>query len=134
MFVRSLAGDRGMIFPYDPPQDVAFWMKNTLIPLDMVFIRGDGTIVRITDCQAARRDAVAGRRADRRGAGNSRRPRGRARHQGRRRAWSGRTNPALRRRGVTRHRPRAMGFWSRTFTWWNGATWGTALWTRPLRR
>jgi NADH:ubiquinone oxidoreductase subunit len=23
-----------------------------------------------------------------------------------------------------------MGFWSRTFTWWNGATWGTALWTR----
>lgn len=23
-----------------------------------------------------------------------------------------------------------MGFWSKTFTWWNGATWGTALWTR----
>ena len=26
--------------------------------------------------------------------------------------------------------PAAMGFWSRTFTWWTGATWGTALWTR----
>src|SRR6059058_1190640 len=47
MFVRSLAGDRGMIFPYDPPQEVAFWMKNTLIPLDMVFIRSDRTIARI---------------------------------------------------------------------------------------
>jgi uncharacterized membrane protein (UPF0127 family) len=52
MFVKSLAGDRGMIFPYDPPQEVAFWMKNTLIPLDIVFIRSDGTIVRITKAQA----------------------------------------------------------------------------------
>src|SRR6476659_7298947 len=47
MFRKSLAPDRGMIFPYTPPQHVAFWMKNTLIPLDMVFIRKDGTIARI---------------------------------------------------------------------------------------
>ncbi|MEO8176888.1 MAG: DUF192 domain-containing protein [Sphingomicrobium sp.] len=44
---QQLAPDRGMIFPYDPPQPVAFWMKNTLIPLDMVFIRADGTIAHI---------------------------------------------------------------------------------------
>ena len=46
---NSLAPDRGMIFPYDPPQPVAFWMKNTLIPLDMVFISPGGKILRIED-------------------------------------------------------------------------------------
>ncbi len=46
---NSLAPDRGMIFPYDPPQPVAFWMKNTLIPLDLVFIAPGGKILRIEE-------------------------------------------------------------------------------------
>lgn len=51
MFRKSLAGDRGMIFPYAPPQQVAFWMKNTLLPLDIVYIRADGTIARIVNAE-----------------------------------------------------------------------------------
>ena len=44
MHRQSLAPDRGMIFPYDPPRPASFWMKNTLIPLDLIFVRADGTI------------------------------------------------------------------------------------------
>jgi uncharacterized membrane protein (UPF0127 family) len=47
MFVKHLAPDHGMIFPYDPPQPVAFWMHNTLIPLDIIYIRPDRTSARI---------------------------------------------------------------------------------------
>jgi len=49
MFRDSLAPDRGMIFPFATPRPASFWMKNTFIPLDMIFIRADGTIARIAD-------------------------------------------------------------------------------------
>jgi uncharacterized membrane protein (UPF0127 family) len=47
MHRQSLDADRGMLFPYDPPEATSFWMKNTLIPLDIIFIRPDGSIARI---------------------------------------------------------------------------------------
>jgi uncharacterized membrane protein (UPF0127 family) len=46
---QSLAPDRGMVFPYEPPQAVAFWMKNTFIPLDIIFIAPGGRILRIEE-------------------------------------------------------------------------------------
>jgi uncharacterized protein len=47
MFRRRLAADAGMLFLYDQPQIIRMWMKNTFIPLDMIFIGKDGRIVSI---------------------------------------------------------------------------------------
>jgi uncharacterized membrane protein (UPF0127 family) len=47
MFVRSLRPEQAMIFVYWSPQHVGMWMKNTLIPLDMLFVDGDGCVVKV---------------------------------------------------------------------------------------
>jgi uncharacterized membrane protein (UPF0127 family) len=49
MYRKKLAEGRGMLFDFHRDQDVSFWMQNTYIPLDMVFIRGDGRILRIEE-------------------------------------------------------------------------------------
>lgn len=47
MFRRSLDPDKGMLFPFPAERIASFWMENTYVSLDMIFIRGDGTIQRI---------------------------------------------------------------------------------------
>jgi len=49
MFRKKLPEGQGMLFDFHREQDVAFWMKNTYIPLDMIFIRGNGRILRIAE-------------------------------------------------------------------------------------
>ncbi|PRH84995.1 hypothetical protein C5L14_23875 [Labrys okinawensis] len=47
MFRRSLDADKGMLFPFPAERIASFWMENTYVSLDMIFIRSDGTIQRI---------------------------------------------------------------------------------------
>jgi uncharacterized membrane protein (UPF0127 family) len=47
MYRTSLADTKGMLFPHRQPAELSMWMRNTYIPLDMVFIRADGTVHRI---------------------------------------------------------------------------------------
>jgi len=49
MYRRELPEGRGMLFDFQRDQEVSFWMQNTYIPLDMIFIRGDGRILRIEE-------------------------------------------------------------------------------------
>src|SRR5688572_8429648 len=47
MYRTHLPDTKGMLFPHDEPRELTMWMRNTFIPLDMVFIRADGTVHRI---------------------------------------------------------------------------------------
>jgi hypothetical protein len=49
MFRKELPGGRGMLFDFHNEQPVAFWMRNTYISLDMIFIRADGRILRVAE-------------------------------------------------------------------------------------
>ncbi len=47
MFRTELGPDEGMIFPRNPPDIASFWMKNTPLPLDIIFVGTDGKILNI---------------------------------------------------------------------------------------
>lgn len=49
MYVRELPPGRGMLFVFEAPRFASFWMKNTYIPLDLLFIAPDGRIANIIE-------------------------------------------------------------------------------------
>lgn len=49
MFRREMARDHGMLFDFDPPREVSFWMRNTHLSLDIIFIAPDGRILNIAE-------------------------------------------------------------------------------------
>ena len=49
MFIKNLPENAGMLFVYPSPRHIAMWMKNTFIPLDMVFIRADGRVANVVE-------------------------------------------------------------------------------------
>lgn len=64
MFRNSLPERHGMLFDFGPPREVSMWMKNTLIPLDMIFVNADGTIHRIAAMTEPLSEAIVASQGD----------------------------------------------------------------------
>jgi uncharacterized protein len=64
MFRTSLPDQSGMLFPSPAPREASMWMRNTYIPLDMVFIRADGVIHRIEAMTEPLSEAIVSSRGD----------------------------------------------------------------------
>ena len=58
MFRKELPEGHGMLFDFFSDQPVSFWMHNTFIPLDMIFIRSDGRIIRVAENTTPKSDEL----------------------------------------------------------------------------
>ena len=58
MFRRSLPTNAGMLFDYHMPTSITMWMKNTFIPLDMIFLGNDGRVTSISQRTIPHSEAV----------------------------------------------------------------------------
>jgi len=63
MFRKSLEEGKGMLFVFEADQRLAFWMKNTMIPLSLAYIASDGTIRQILELEPGSLDPVASERS-----------------------------------------------------------------------
>ncbi len=59
MFRTRMGAHEGMIFPFAPPRPASFWMENTILPLDLVFIGANGRVLNIAaDAKPYSRDLI----------------------------------------------------------------------------
>ncbi|MCZ6672657.1 MAG: DUF192 domain-containing protein [Verrucomicrobia bacterium] len=64
MYRKSLGENRGMLFFYDPPKQMSFWMRNTKIPLDIGYFTSDGVLREIYPMHPMDEQGVKSRRDD----------------------------------------------------------------------
>jgi uncharacterized membrane protein (UPF0127 family) len=58
MYRKTMKPGAGMIFPFTPPRDATFWMENTVLPLDLVFVGPDGKVLNIATGKPFSRDMI----------------------------------------------------------------------------
>jgi uncharacterized membrane protein (UPF0127 family) len=59
MFRKDMADDHGMLFVFEQTQPVSFWMKNTPLPLDLIFIGQDGTVLDVRQGEPFSESAIS---------------------------------------------------------------------------
>ena len=58
MYRKHMKRDAGMVFPFSPPRPATFWMENTVLPLDLIFVGPDSRVVSIGNGKPFSRDMI----------------------------------------------------------------------------